>query len=53
LGAVHHTTFQEQDEQWFLEINDLKPGLYRIEVKTNQVGGAFPSPVHELFEVAG
>jgi pimeloyl-ACP methyl ester carboxylesterase len=51
LGAVYHATFQEQDEQWFLEINDFKPGLYRIEVKTNQVGGAFPSPVHELFEV--
>ncbi|MBE9070035.1 hypothetical protein IQ260_25675 [Leptolyngbya cf. ectocarpi LEGE 11479] len=50
-SATHYVTFQQQNEKWLLVIDDLESGLYRIEVKTNQLGGAFPSPVHELFEV--
>lgn len=50
-GIMHHMAFEAKDEQWHLELKDLDPGLYRIEVKTNQTGGAFPNPVHELFEI--
>ena len=50
-GFIRHITLQQKEDHWLSAIEDLEAGLYRIEVKTNQVGGAFPSPVHELFEV--
>lgn len=43
--------FQKFESEWLLSINDLEPGLYRLEVKTLQNGNAFPNPVHDLFEV--
>ncbi len=45
--------FAEQEKEWVLDIDDLKPGLYRLQVKTENSGEQAPTPVHDLFEVAG
>lgn len=43
--------FQEQEKQWVLAIDNLKPGLYRLQVETENLGEQAPTPVHDLFEV--
>ena len=50
-GTQRRAEFKKFEEEWLLSINDLKPGLYRLEVKTVQSGGGFPNAVHDLFEV--
>ncbi|MGB3759284.1 MAG: lecithin--cholesterol acyltransferase [Rivularia sp. (in: cyanobacteria)] len=43
--------FEEREKEWSLAIDDLKPGLYRLKVETENSGQQFPTPVHDLFEV--
>ena len=43
--------FQEQEQEWMLTIDDLKPGLYRVSVQTENTSDQAPSPVHDVFEV--
>ncbi len=43
--------FQEQEQEWILTIDDLKPGLYRVSVQTENTSEQAPSPVHDVFEV--
>lgn len=50
-GTQRRAEFKKSEEEWLLSINDLKPGLYRLEAKTVQSGGGFPNAVHDLFEV--
>ncbi len=44
--------FQKQDNQWTLVIDNLEPGLYRIEVRPSQLGAGSLQSVHDIFEVA-
>lgn len=43
--------FEEQEQEWILAINELKPGLYRVSVQTENTSEQAPSPVHDIFEV--
>ncbi|WP_413168036.1 lipase/acyltransferase domain-containing protein [Capilliphycus salinus ALCB114379] len=43
--------FHEQEQEWMLTIDDLKPGLYRVSVQTENTSDQAPSPVHDIFEV--
>ncbi|MEM7714359.1 MAG: lecithin--cholesterol acyltransferase [Cyanobacteria bacterium P01_A01_bin.68] len=43
--------FEEQEKEWILNVDDLKPGLYRLRVETANSGQQFPTPVHDVFEV--
>jgi len=43
--------FEEQEKEWVLAIDNLKPGLYRLQVETENSGEQAPTPVHDLFEV--
>ncbi|MEI2579857.1 lipase/acyltransferase domain-containing protein [Scytonema sp. PRP1] len=43
--------FQEQDNEWVLNIDSLEPGLYRLKVDTGSYNSQAPNPVHDLFEV--
>ncbi|MEM6401635.1 MAG: lecithin--cholesterol acyltransferase [Cyanobacteria bacterium P01_D01_bin.116] len=43
--------FKEQEKEWVLAIDNLKPGLYRLQVETDNLGEEAPTPVHDLFEV--
>ncbi len=44
--------FVKQEKEWVLGIDNLKPGLYRLQVSTENSGEQAPTPVHDLFEVA-
>jgi hypothetical protein len=44
--------FNEHSDGWRLEIQDRKPGLYRVEVRTRKAGPQAPTPIEDLFEVA-
>lgn len=54
-GAAAPTAldFVEAADGWTLVLPDLRPGLYRVEVRTAKAGPAAPPPVHDLFEIAG
>lgn len=52
-GKLLKLEFQEQEQQWVLALDDLAPGLYRLEVRTRKAGSLAPTPVHDLFEVVG
>lgn len=43
--------FQEQGDNWKLELGDLATGLYRVSVRTGSSAPGTPSPVNGLFEV--
>lgn len=43
--------FKEQEQEWVLAIDDLKSGLYRVSVQTENTSEQAPSPVHDIFEV--
>ncbi|MEO1558519.1 MAG: lecithin--cholesterol acyltransferase [Cyanobacteria bacterium J06632_19] len=43
--------FEEREKEWVLAIDNLKPGLYRLQVETENFGEQAPTPVHDLFEV--
>jgi pimeloyl-ACP methyl ester carboxylesterase len=45
--------FVETDEGCTLSLDQLPPGLYRVEARTQKAGPLAPLPVHDLFEVAG
>ena len=45
--------FRETDEAWVWEVGRLAPGVYRVEVWPSQGGPGAPTPVHDVFEVAG
>lgn len=44
-------TFNNQDNQWVLETDNLEPGLYRVKVQTDNSSEDAPNPVHNFFEV--
>ena len=48
---IFNFDFEEQEQEWVLNIDDLKAGLYRLKVETENSGQQFPTPVHDLFEV--
>ncbi len=50
-GTKRCVEFQKIENEWLISINDLEPGLYRLQVKTLQSGGGFPNAVHDLFEI--
>ena len=50
-GTFINLDFKRQEKEWVLAIDDLKPGLYRLQVATENSGEQFPTPVHDLFEV--
>jgi len=51
-GTVSRHEFEASAEGWTLELGDLKPGLYRVEVKAQTEGSDSPDPLEDLFEVA-
>lgn len=48
-----HLNFEEQEQEWVLRVDDLKPGLYRVSVQTENTSDQAPTPVHDVFEVVG
>lgn len=50
-NTVLNLDFEEQEKEWVLVIDNLKPGLYRLQVETENLGEQAPTPVHDLFEV--
>jgi len=50
-GTLINLNFEQQEKEWVLVIDDLKSGLYRLKVETENSGQQFPTPVHDLFEV--
>lgn len=42
---------EEREKEWVLNVDDLKAGLYRLKVETENSGQQFPTPVHDIFEV--
>ncbi len=48
-----HLNFEEQEQEWVLIMDDLKPGLYRVSVQTENMSDQAPTPVHDVFEVVG
>ena len=50
-GVTYHDKFQKSGERWLLAMDNLDSGLYRLKVKTQKIGGGFPNPVNDLFEV--
>lgn len=51
-GPLCDHAFNEHSEGWRLQIEDLKPGLYRVEVRTRKAGPQAPNPIEDLFEVS-
>ena len=51
-GPLRVDAFSEHVEGWRLQIKDLKPGLYRVEVRTVKAGPQAPTPIEDLFEVS-
>jgi len=45
--------FSESADGWTCSLEELPPGLYRVEVRTEKAGPSAPPSVHDLFEVAG
>ena len=50
-GTPFEAEFQEQANQWMLTLDNLAPGLYRLEVRSRKSGSLAPMPLHDLFEV--
>jgi pimeloyl-ACP methyl ester carboxylesterase len=51
--APRSVDFSESANGWMCLLEDLPPGLYRVEVRTEKAGPSAPPPVHDLIEVAG
>jgi len=49
-SPIEHELIEASD-QWLVELGELPPGLYRVEVFTQIEGPAAPLPVKDLFEV--
>jgi pimeloyl-ACP methyl ester carboxylesterase len=45
--------FEQRDREWILAVDNLKSGLYRLSVQTENISDLAPTPVHGLFEVIG
>lgn len=43
--------FEPEGDGWVLSTNNLPPDLYRIRIRTENLGPQAPSPVHDIFEV--
>jgi Lecithin:cholesterol acyltransferase len=52
-ASARTVEFTEVPGGWAAGLEGLPPGLYRVEVRSAKAGPAAPSPVHDLFEVAG
>ncbi len=50
-GKELKVDFRQQNDKWVLTIDDLTPGLYRLEVQTRVRGPQAPVPVQDVFEV--
>jgi pimeloyl-ACP methyl ester carboxylesterase len=51
-GFSREQAFRPDSHGWVVEIADLPPDAYRVEVRAPAAGGSIPLPVHDLFEVA-
>ena len=51
-GIPQEHKFVEDEGGWELALEGLQPGLYRVRVRGAEGGGAAPTPVREVFEVA-
>ncbi|MBD2694910.1 hypothetical protein [Anabaena catenula] len=51
-GTALHLNFEQQEQESVLVVDDLKSGLYRLKVQTENTDPEAPNPVHDLFEVA-
>jgi pimeloyl-ACP methyl ester carboxylesterase len=52
-GSPFTKTFQLYEDVWKVILEGLSPGVYRIEVGPEKSGPGAPSPVHDVFEIAG
>jgi pimeloyl-ACP methyl ester carboxylesterase len=52
-GEAFEADFQAISTGWELTIPDCPAGAYRLEVRPPVMGPGVPSPVHDVFEVAG
>jgi triacylglycerol esterase/lipase EstA (alpha/beta hydrolase family) len=43
--------FEQREQEWVLAIDDLRSGLYRVTVHTENTSDRAPTPVHDVFEV--
>lgn len=50
-GDTQNLEFLPDNEEWVLSISDLAPGLYRLQVETDNYGSQAPTPVNDVFEV--
>jgi pimeloyl-ACP methyl ester carboxylesterase len=52
-GLPAEYALRPRGDSWGLTLEGLAPGLYRCAVRAGAAGHPAPSPVHDLFEVAG
>ena len=52
-GETITIALAEGDDHWTATLPDLAPGVYRVELATQQTDPGSPDPVHDIFEVAG
>lgn len=43
--------FKPDNDEWVLTIKDLVPGLYRLQVETDNLSSQAPTPVNDIFEI--
>ena len=48
-----HRQFGREDDEFAVDLSDLEPGGYRLEVAPTDRGPTAPPPVHDVFIVAG
>jgi pimeloyl-ACP methyl ester carboxylesterase len=52
-GPQLEAQFTEVSDEWVFEIENVPPGLYRVEVRTDDASPQAPPSVHDIFQVAG
>jgi len=52
-GAASELAFQRDGDDWVAIAPNLSPAIYRLTAQASRNGPLSPSPVHEIFQVAG
>lgn len=52
-AATQAMAFKSDGERWVANLGALPAGQYHVRVETTQGGPGAPTPVHDVFEVAG
>jgi pimeloyl-ACP methyl ester carboxylesterase len=52
-ASRHEVVLVKSRDRWVANLGTLPPGQYRVSVATVKTGPGAPTPVHDVFEVAG